>query len=330
MIHKDDIRKQSERAYGQWCKQWREHARINSKWLMKPMTDLEHSGIGRAALCVGNGYSLEEEMENIKQLAHHVDIMCCDKSLGHLLRNGIKPTYCNVADANVNYEKYLQPYEDQLSETILFMNVCANPIWAEKGNWKDRYFFSVMDVLKSEKEWMSLSGCPNMMAAGTNVSNGMVIALTQSDNKGRRNFFGYDKILLIGFDYSWAEDGKYYAYDKEAGGKWNYMRHSYLNDQRGKPVYSSSNLIFSARWLDDYIKGFKLPVVQCTKRSVFTTGKTGILSEQMQYSFRPENREKVKRVLELRKMVIQKKKEYEAELTKIGKEHYYSYLKSVI
>lgn len=329
MISKDDIRRQSERAYGQWCKQWREHATINSKWPMKPMTDFEHVGIGRAVLCVGNGYSFEEEIETIKAYAKNVDIMCCDKSLGHLLANGIRPTYCNVADANVNYEKYLKPYEDQLSDTVLIMNVCANPLWAEKGNWKDRYFFCVMDVLKSEHEFTKISGCPNTMAAGTNVSNGMVIALTQSDNKGRRNFFGYDKILLIGFDYSWAEDGKYYSFDRDAGGKRNYMRHSYLMDMRGMPVYSSTNLIFSARWLDDYVKSFKLPVVQCTRRSVFTTGKPSILSEQMQYSFRPENREKVKRVLELRKMVIQKKKEYEAELTQIGRDHHYSYIKSI-
>lgn len=297
---------------------------------MKSLEDFEHSGIGRAVLCVGNGYSLEEEIETIKKYKGNVDIMCCDKSLGHLLDNGIVPTFCNVADANVNYEKYLQPWEDKLDGVILLMNVCANPMWADKGNWKDRYFFSVLDVLKSEREWVELSGCPNVMAAGTNVSNGMVIALTQSDNKGRRNFFGYDKILLIGFDYSWAPDGKYYAFDKDGGGKTNYMRHCHLFDMRGQPTYSSSNLIFSARWLDDYIKSFNLPVVQCTRRSVFTVAKPGILAEQMQYSFRPEDREKVKRMVELRKLVIQKKKEYEASLTQIGRDHYYSYRKSVI
>jgi hypothetical protein len=169
MLSKDDIQKQSERAYAQWAKQWREHAKAHSKYPMKSMSDFENRGVGRAILCIGNGYSFEEEIETIKQHAANVDIICCDKSLGHLLSHGIKPTFCQVADANVNYEKYLKPWETQLQDTILIGNVCANPLWAEKGNWKDRYFFCVMDILKSEREFSALANCPNTMAAGTNV-----------------------------------------------------------------------------------------------------------------------------------------------------------------
>lgn len=329
MLSKEDIRNQSERAYKQWAKQWREHAVINSKWPMKSLSDFECIGIGKAVLCVANGYSFEDEIEVIKENWQKVDVMCCDKSLGHLLSQGIKPTYCVVADANVNYEKYLKPYENQLQDTILISNVCANPMWAEKGNWKDRYFFCVMDILNSEKEWSSLSGCKNMMAAGTNVSNGLVIALTQSDNTGRRNYFGYDKILLIGFDYCWSPDGKYYAFDEDGGGKSNYMRHAYMMDHRGMPAWSSNNLVFSARWLDTYVGTYNLPVVQCTKRTVFATAKRGILREQMQYSFRPENGPKIKKILALRKLLIEKKKEYEAQISAISRDHFYSYLQSV-
>jgi hypothetical protein len=329
MLSKDDIQKQSERAYGQWCKQWREHAKHHSKWPMKSLTDFENSGIGKAVLCVGNGYSFEEEIETIKANWQNVDIICCDKSLGHLLDHGITPTFCLVADANVNYEKYLKPWENKLQGTILLGNVCANPMWADKGNWKDRYFFCVKDVLQSEHEFMALSGCPNVMAAGTNVSNALVIALTQCDNSGRRNFFGYDKILLIGFDYSWSPDKKYYAFDERASGKTNYMRHAYTLDQVSRPCYSSNNLIFSAKWLGQYISAFNLPVVQCTKRTIFGTKKRGILAEQMQYSFRPENRERVLRALELRQLAQKIKKENETLIKDIARDHYYSYLRSV-
>ncbi len=328
MLTPADIENQSKRAYQQWCKQWREHAKIHSQYPMKSLLELENSGIGRAILCIGNGYSFEEEIEVIKQNAANVDIICCDKSLGHLLNHGIKPTYCLVADANVSYEKYLKPFETQLSETTLIGNVCANPEWAAKGNWKDRYFFCVMDVLKSEKEFMALSNCPNKMAAGTNVGNGLVIAVTQSDNQGRKNFMGYDKILLIGFDFCWNPDGKYYAFDDQADGKWHYMRHCHMLDHRGEPCYSSSNLIFSAKWLDQYIQGFQLPVVQCTRRTVFTTKKRGILSEQMQYRFRPEDGPRVKRLIELRRYVMEQKKSLETELFSISRDHHYSYMNS--
>jgi hypothetical protein len=296
---------------------------------MKSWSELEHSGIGKAILCVGNGYSLEEEIATIEKYWRNVDIICCDKSLGHLLDRGIKPTYCLVADANVNYEKYLKKWENQLQDTILIGNVCANPLWAEKGNWKDRYFFCVMDVLKSEKEFQSISGCPNTMAAGTNVSNALVIAVTQCDNHGRKNFFGYDKILLIGFDYSWSSTGNYYAFDKEGHGKTNYMRHIYLLDQMGRLCYSSTNLVFSAKWLSQYINTFKLNVVQCTKRSVFATPKRGILAEQMQYSFRPGDSDRVKKIIDIRNLLAEQKKKCESELISIARDHYYSYLQSV-
>jgi hypothetical protein len=329
MLNKDQIKRQSDAAYGQWRHQWREHAKTHSKWPMKPFSDFHNVGVGRAVLCVGNGYSFEEEIETIKQFADQVDIICCDKSLGHLLRNGIKPTYCLVADANVNYEKYLKPWETQVDGTIMIGNVCANPLWAEKGNWKDRYFFAVQDVLQSEIEFCATARCPNTMAAGTNVGNSLIIAVTQSDNSGRKNLFGYDKILLIGYDFCWSRDGKYYAFDEDGNGKSNYMRHCYLMDQRGEPVWSSTNLIFSAKWLTDYVKAFQLPVVQCSKRSVFATPKRGILSEQMQYRFRPEDGARLNRLLELRHFAEEQKKRLEKEIQGLCRDHWNSYRNTV-
>lgn len=328
-LTKDDIQAQSERAYKQWAPQWREHAKIHSKYPMKNLDVFENSGIGKAALCVANGYSLEEEIETIKKYQHNVDIICCDKSLRHLIANGIRPKFCLVADANVSYDKYLADIKDELQDTILIANVCANPTWTEKGNWKDRYFFCVMDVLESQKEWQAISGCPNVIPAGTNVSNSLVIFLTQCDNSGRKNFFAYDKILLIGFDYSWRANGSYYAFDKDGNGKSNYMRHTYLMDMARNQVCSSNNLIFSARWLDQYVNAFKLPVVQCTRSTVLGSKYMGVLAEQMQYSFRQEDSAKVREMVSMRKMLVAKKKEIEETIHKLAKEHYYSFVASV-
>lgn len=329
MLSKNDIQNQSKRAYGQWAKQWRENAKTHSKYPMKSFADFEGYGVGRSILCIGNGYSFEEEIETIKAHADKVDIICCDKSLGHLLNNGIKPTFCMVMDANVSYEKYLKPWEDQVQDTILIGNACGNPLWAEKGKWKDRFFFVVMDVLRSEKEFCAISNCPNTMAAGTNVGNALIIAVTQCDNRSRKNLFAYDKILLIGFDFCWGSDGKYYAFDEKGGGKYHYMRHLWLVDNRGEYAWTSGNLLFSAKWLADYVNGFQLPVVQCTKRTVFSGRNRGILAEQMQYRFRPEDRDQIRRLNQLRNFAIEQKKSCEAQLTQMAKEHHYSYLKSL-
>jgi hypothetical protein len=329
MLTSEQITEQSKRAYNQWCLQWRAHSQEHSKYDMKSLSDFEHVGIGKAIVCVANGYSLELEMETLKSNQHNVDILCCDKSLGHLLDHGIVPTYVMVCDANVNYEKYLKPWEDQLQDSILFMNVCGNPLWTEKGNWKDRYFFTNMDVLRSEEEFMRLSGCPNKIPAGTNVSNALVILLTQSDNTGRRNFFAYDKILLVGFDYAWRLKGHYYAFDPDGGGKHHYMRHMYLKNIGNDLCFTSHNLAFSAKWLDQYINTYKLPVIQCSRESILPTKNMGVLSEQMQYTFKPEDAKKVRKMVDIRRSLIAAKKDLEDKIATIAKDHYYSYITSV-
>ncbi|MBK8260142.1 MAG: DUF115 domain-containing protein [Nannocystis sp.] len=328
-MNTEAIKQQSNAAYKQWAEQWRAHAREHSKFKQPTFEKFENIGVGRAVLCVANGYSFEEEIETIKLHQDKVDIMACDKTLGNLIDNGVTPTYCMVCDANVDAEKYLEKWKDKLSGTTLFINVCANPEWTKRGNWKEVVFFSNRDVIDSHLEFAKLSGCPNFIPAGTNVSNAMVILLTQSDNEGRQNVFGYDKILLIGFDYSWRFDGKYYAFDEDAGGKANYMRHVYTVTPNGNFCYTSGNLTFSMDWLKTYINAFKLPVVQCSADSLLALGgKAAKLSEQMQYSFKPEDRGPVKSaVKELREI---KKRELEllTKINSIGRDHYWASYRS--
>jgi len=152
----NQVMKQSKAAYGQWAPQWREHAKIHSKFKMNSLLDLENTGIGKAILSCANGYSLEENIEVIKENKDKVDILCCDKSLGHLLDNGIEPTYCMVCDANVDYDKYLLKWKDKLKNTILLINVCANPKWTEGIEWKKIYFFINKDIIQSELEFRSV------------------------------------------------------------------------------------------------------------------------------------------------------------------------------
>lgn len=329
MLDTKAIINQSKNAYSQWAKQWREHAKINSQYEMKPLTDFENTGVGKAVLCIANGFSFEENLETIKKYQGNVDILACDKTLGHCLDNGIIPTYLVLCDANVSYELYMEKWKDQLQNTILFSNVCANPKWTENGNWKDKYFFVNMDVIDSHVEFSKLSGCNNQIPAATNVSNAMVVFLTQSDNNGRRNFFGYDKILLIGFDYSWRYGGKYYAFDPDGSGKNNYMRHMNLIDFNGNLAYTSNNLAFSAKWLEKYLTAFNLPVVQCTKNTVLSSKYHGSLEEQMQYNFKQTDKPQVKKIMKIHAEASKALKQAEDALHKIGRDHYMGFLRSV-
>lgn len=322
MMSEDEIKHQSISCYGQWKEVWRENAKYHAaRFPMHPFKDLANTGIGKAALCIANGYSFEENIETIRTYQHLVDIVACDKTIKHCIDHGITPKYCVVCDANVSYETYLESVKDKLQDTTLIINVCANIKWAGQGNWKKVYFFVNQDVLKSEREFMALSGCPNMTVAGTNVSNQMVIALTQADNTSPRNFFGYDKYLLIGFDYSWG-DGHYYAFDPDGGGKTNYMRNIYLKSQGGHYVYTSTNLMFSARWFDQYVKAFRLPIFQCSNRSIIAgVGEVKDLAQQMQYCHRPEDSQFVQKMVKMKQEYQAMMKDIDRKLSDIAYEH---------
>jgi hypothetical protein len=328
-ITTEQIKRQSENVIRQFGELWKVHAKENSKHEMKSIDCFKDFGVGRAILCVANGYSFEHEIETIKEHAHNVDIICCDKTLGTLINHGIKPTFCMVADANVNYEKYMKPWEDKLGKTVLFMNVCGNPKWADNGTWKDKFFLVNKDVLKSEKIYQEISGCPNVIPAGTNVSNAMLIVTTQCDNHQTENFMSYDKTLLIGYDYSWSRNGSYYAFDKLGGGKYNYMRHINAVEDSGDLCFTSTNLSFSAKWLTQYINVFKLPVVQCTKKTLLILKNKADLKSQMQYRFRPEDSQTKIMLNNLKKTAEYQLFEIKKKLANINKEHKLQFMQTI-
>ncbi len=323
------IRSQSKAALKQWGEQWRKQAKDHSVYNMKSLEDFEFSGVGRAVLCVANGYSFEENIEVIKEHKDKIDIFACDKTMGHLLDNGIIPKFVMMCDANVDHVKYLDKWKDQLQDTILIANACGNPEWARLGNWKDKYFFLNKDILQSEKIFAEISGCPNFIPAGTNVSNAMVIMLTQSDNSGRRNFFGYDKILCIGYDYSWRQGKSYYSFDETGGGKHNYMRHIYTTTTDGDFCYASGNLQFSAEWFETYVKSFNLPVIICTGKSILRKLKISSLPEQIKYEYKPKDAMKIKAASKQYKDLLKQLRNQEQTIKTIQGDHWNAFVCSV-
>jgi len=319
MLSRAQIVAQSKNAIEQWHEQWRKHAQIHAKFPQKSWEPFRHYGFGKAIVCVANGASLAHDIETIK--AHpETDVLVCDKTLGHMLDNGIKPTFCLLADANVSYEKYCEPYKDQLGETVLFANICGNPKWTHE-KWKDIYFFANKDVLGSEKEFIEISGCPNSVPAGSNVSNAMVILLTQCIDRDRQNFFGYEKILLTGFDYSWEPFGDYYYKDHTGNGKHHYMRHQYCQDYKGEMVYTSHNLAFSGQWLDGYVKSYGLPVFQCSQSTILPLGKVQRLEDHIGYKFSTKDRIRILQLDQERNLLNSRMQAVGTEMQKIYHKH---------
>jgi hypothetical protein len=322
---RDQIIKHSIQAYNQWKHQWRAHAIEHKSIPTRRFEDFRNHGLGKAALLVANGYSFEENIETIKKYKDNVDVICCDKTLGHLLDNGITPFICITCDANINYEKYLEPWKDKLKDIILFQNVCGNPQWT-KQQWKSVYLYVNKDVMSYEKEFADLSGHDNFVIAGTNVSNMMVVLLTQADTELRQNLFHYDKMILIGFDYSWKMTGKYYAFDQTGNGKHNFMRHVYGLSLDGNLIFTSNNLSASASWLNTYVSAYKFPVVQCSRDTLRPFGLIRNLEKNMQYRHKTSDREIVKYKVTRKLEIELELKKLNNDISAIEREHWLSNL----
>lgn len=260
----DEVLAQSRAAYGQWAPQWREHARINGEKYKKDgnsQQDLLFIGAGKSLVCIANGSSLEDHIETLQNKNEAVDIVCCDKVLGNLLDHQIKPQYVILADANISYKDWLEPWVDQTEDIILISSICANPEWTL--NWKGPVFFYVnKDNIESEKEFSQISGCHEFIPASSNVGNTVVVFSVQ--------IFGYDEYLLIGYDYGWGDNDNYYAFTD--GVKRHWMKHAHGVDCRGEIVNTSQNLIFSSRWLSDYFMSMSqqmgVRIYNCSGRGI--------------------------------------------------------------
>ena len=266
MLSQAEVLKQSKGAMKQWEGTWRSHAKENGEIMrQKGMRNqrIYGHGIGRKALCIGYSPGLEYKIDDIKQKNESVDILSIDKGMGYLLDHEIKPNFVYLADAGIDYNKWCKPYIEQTKDICLMMNVTANPEWAR--NWKGKIFYFVnQDNIRTEDIFSPISGCRELVKASSNVGNSILVHAS--------TYLLYDEYYLLGYDFCWGQDDNYYC-DQDSDKRW-YMNHNQLIDTNGELVCTSQNLLFSARWLSDFINGILVP----QKRKIYKCYKGGLLN----------------------------------------------------
>lgn len=266
LLSANDVRVQSQAVWKQFGESlWIPNAKKNALLPHGDIRKFEHSGVGKFAVLVGMGSSLEENIEAIKANREKCDVICCDKSFGPLLEHGVKADYVVIADASIPF-KYIEKWIDQTDGVNLFATPYANTAWTHA--WKGPiYFYVNQDAIESEKIFKKIMGDVRVIPASSNVSNAMVVLFTDCNGKKNENWGGYERYYLVGYDYSWPAKGNYYAWYHPLP-KANYMKHRTLVDIGGNCVFTSENLIFSAKWLVSYVTTFELPVVNCANRGI--------------------------------------------------------------
>lgn len=274
-----EVINQSKTVFNQFGQSlWIPNAKKNVELKFKDANELISCGIGKVMVLVGMGASLEEQVDVLKKYRDRCDICVCDKGFGPLLEHGIKADYVFLCDASIPF-RHIEPYIDQTEGVALIATPYANPEWTK--NWKgQRYFFVMRDAIESEQHFSKIFGDIRGIPAGSNVSNGMLSFFAGCDEFNDKNWAGYEKYLLIGYDYSWPVNGNYYAWANPKP-KRNYMLHRTILDHKLRPAFTSENLYFSAKWMVSYLSKFSIPVVNCGDRGLLMIKEQSTLEREL-------------------------------------------------
>lgn len=280
LLSHTDVRRQSESVFRQFGPQWERQAKENARLKREPAEALREIGVGRIAVLVAAGASLEGHIETLRKYRDRFDLYACDKAFGILAEQGIFADAVHIADANIPF-KWLEPHIEKTRGVRLISTAYANPEWT-KAWLGPRTFYVNADAIDSQNLFAPIMGeGTRVVAASSNISNAMVVFLTGCLDQLKDNFAGYERYLLVGYDYSWRADGNYYAFANPVP-KRHYMTHMAMNDVAGDAVRTSENLVFSAKWLWSYLAAYQfLPVVNCSGRGLLDIGRQGVLDEEL-------------------------------------------------
>ncbi len=280
LITHEETLQQSKSVFAQFGEsKWIPFAKENAQLPRNNATDLKNTGIGKFLLLVAMGESLEKNIDVLKKYRDRVDVICCDKAFAPMVRAGIKPDYVMICDANILY-KHMEGHEADTEGVKLIATPYANVEWTRA--WRGpRYFYVNKDAIQSEKIFLPIMGLDSRtIPASSNVSNAMLTFMVGADEKQNVNFAGYERYLLLGYDYSWRAAGNYYAW-ANPWPKASYMTHRTMLDINGDQVRTSENLFFSVRWLVSYIQNFRLPVVNCGGRGLLEIDFKNTLEKEL-------------------------------------------------
>jgi hypothetical protein len=299
-LSEKEILNQSRTAYAQWKDKWHAHAKINGELYQKSglkVTQLAYSGYGRQLIIVAMGASLEDHINTLRESQNNqrVDIAVVDKGFRTLMEHGVKPKYVFLADAGVDFDKWVGDMLERTSDITLISNITANPNWTTK--WKGPvYFYVNKDNIGTQNKFIPLSGCQEVIPASSNVGNSVIVFAVQ--------FFGYDEHLLVGYDFGWNGNGNYYAFNDNDKRFW--MKNMQGIGIDGELIYTSSNLQFSRKWLEDFcamasVQGVR--IFNCSGKGSFAWRNHDLKKRLAKFIPRPANPE-----VERSKMLVKARK----------------------
>lgn len=278
ILSSKEVENQSNQVFDQFGEKWKKHAKMNVRLPFKDSAELGNVGIGKYLVLAAMGESLEDNIDVLRKYRFRYDIITCDKGFGTLLEQGIKADYVMICDSNIPY-KWIEPYIEETQDVKLICTPYANVEWTHK--WKgELYFYVSKDAINTEEIFGDIFGGVRLIPASSNVSNAMLVYFLGVDDKTKINFGGYEKYLLVGYDYSWRRDGNYYAFSNPMP-KRHYMCQNTMLDIKNEISFTSENLLFSAKWMFSYLTTINMPVINCSEKGILCIPRRNTLENEL-------------------------------------------------
>lgn len=270
-----NVEMHSMRALTQWRPLWKENCAKNKPKIRTSQRDILGCYRDKSAILIAYGPSFEKNVNELLKSKMYRDknvvIGCVDKAFSALVKMGVIPDYCIVADGTVSSDEWLEDVPDEaIKRCVLISNIYGAPGWSDRwasvAGCSRIYWYLNKDNVGSHNEFGALVDYYEVIPAASNVGNSLCVFSVQ--------IFGIKNIYLLGYDYSWQIHGNYYgAVDSD---KKYFMSGVRKPDINNNLVHTSSNMDFSARWLDRFFNYanyyYKTVFYNCTGAGILRSG----------------------------------------------------------
>ena len=278
----DVVQHHSRIAFEAWKELWKKNCLANKDKICTSHKDFLGIYKDKKAVLFSYGPSFEKNIEEFKALNWKREdyvIGCVDKAFRPLIERGIIPDFCLIADGSIDAKLWLDGAPKEVfKKTILIANVYCNPGWPsawarndskERILWylnKDNIACTPNNKWGTAEYFAPIANYYEVIEAGSNVGNSLVIF--------SRKIFGCRTSYLFAYDYCWGH-GEYYGVETPAK---RYLVPSYnVVDNNNDLVFTTTNMEFSAGWLDQYIvhakQSYGVDIFNLTGRGILKQGK---------------------------------------------------------
>jgi hypothetical protein len=233
---------------------WKSHLKDNCDLFKKTgwaSDELQGSQKGKTAIVCGSSPAIDKQLKTLKRVSGDDNFILCalSSNLVYLLKNGIKPNYCIVVDADESTGRdwdTLDPVQTQ--DIVLISNTYAYPPMLRK--WQGPLYF--LDLQSADNDFEALK--EKLYGPANGLGSGFPAIFAQFNIMVAAAYLILECqiVLLVGHELSFKDDNAQYYVDRKDD-RDQEERHPH-GDIYGNKVHTTINLLAVKYALEGFLE----------------------------------------------------------------------------